>query len=348
MEQDPAPERAPKLPLPVVTIVLAVLNIGAWLLSVSLGADPLAPSADKMFELGGNFGPATLDGESWRLVSSMFLHYGLLHIAMNMLGLIDGGRHVERMYGRAGFAALYLFSGLVGGLFSALPGKAVSAGASGAVFGVFGAFAAYLLLHRDRIDKESLSKQAVGLLVFLGYNVWFGLTAEGIDMRAHLGGLGAGFVSGLILATPKQQRARVIGVFVASALTIGAAHVIPKPQHRVLLASAQAKFEQFAKIEQKALDRYNELVKDQTLDEAAVAKVIEEEVLPTWREGKALVASISHLPDELGSNLRGYIDAREAAWVAIAAALRKNDEAALAAAMNQMSDAEKYIEKLKP
>ena len=95
--QDPPPTPKAALPLPVATIVLAAMNIAAFALSVTAGADPLAPTPDQIFDLGGNFGGATLDGESWRLLTSMFLHFGLLHIAMNMVGLIDGGRNVERM-----------------------------------------------------------------------------------------------------------------------------------------------------------------------------------------------------------------------------------------------------------
>ena len=255
IEQDPPPEPKAKLPLPVVTIVLAAMNIAAYGLAMAAGADPMAPTPDQIFDLGGNFGAVTLDGESWRLLTSMFLHFGLLHIAMNMVGLIDGGRHVEGMYGRAAFVALYLFAGLVGSLASALSGKAVSAGASGAIFGIFGAWAAYLLLHRGAIDKEALAKQSKGLLIFLGYNIWFGVTAEGIDMRAHIGGLIAGFVAGLVLSSGKQRGPRVLAVFVCSGLVIAAAQVVPKPQANVLLASSKVKFDQFAVIESKALDR---------------------------------------------------------------------------------------------
>jgi membrane associated rhomboid family serine protease len=349
IEQDPLPPKPARLPLPVVTIVLAAANIGAFLLSLSAGADPMAPTPDQIFALGGNFGPATLDGDWWRLVTSMFLHYGVLHIAMNMVGLIDGGRHVERLYGRAAFLALYLFAGVAGSLVSALPGKAVSAGASGAIFGIFGAWGAYLLFHRDKIDKELLAKQSKGLLIFLAYNIWFGLTAEGIDMRAHLGGLGAGFVAGLILASDKQYVARVVAIFVGAVVVVGvtATGVVPKPQANVLLASAKADIEKFAKIESRALDRYNQLVKDDKLTQEEIANIIELEILPVWREGKTLVWSIGHLPDKMNTNLRAYIETREKAWVAMVAALRKNDQAGLAEAMNTMTEAETYVEKLK-
>ena len=136
MDQDPPPAQ-PALAFPYVTVALAALNVIVFGVAVAAGADPMSPDPDTMFELGGNFGPVTLAGEPWRLFTSMFLHYGILHLAMNMLGLLDGGRHVERMYGRAAYIALYVFAGLAGSLASALSGQAVSAGASGEIFGVF-------------------------------------------------------------------------------------------------------------------------------------------------------------------------------------------------------------------
>lgn len=335
--------------MPIVTIVLAVLNVGIWGLSVTMGADPISPTPDKIFELGGNFGPATLGGESWRLVASMFLHYGLLHIAMNMIGLVDGGRHVERMYGRAAFAALYLFSGVVGSLVSAIPGTAVSAGASGAVFGIFGAWAAYLLLHRDQIDKEALAKQSRGLLVFLVYNIWFGIAAEGIDMRAHLGGLGAGFVSGLILSTTRPQGWRVIAVFVGSALTIAAAHVVPPPENRVMLESSVERLKEFDRLKKRAFDRLGELLKDQTLEGRTVATAIDSEILPVWREAKEVIERIEYLPKQMGKNLRSFVRAGEDALIAISAAVRNGDPEAITVAVNKLQLAvTTYVEKMKP
>ncbi len=347
IEQDPPPEPKVAKPLPVVTIVLVAMNVAAYVLTISAGADPVSPSAERIFELGGSFGPITLDGESWRLVSSTFLHFGIVHIGMNMLGLVLGGRMVEPVFGRAGFAAIYTFAGLAGALVSALASKAVSAGASGAIFGVFGAWPAYLLFHHARFDKETLKKQSSSFVLFLGANLWIGLKVGSIDLGAHIGGLVAGFLAGLLITSGRQYRARVIAVFVCAGLVIASAHVIPPPETRLLLQSAKEKFDEFAKLETKALDRYNEIAKNDKLTEEEIANVIELEILPVWRDGKKLVWSAERLPKNLETNLRAYIETRERAWVTMVAALRKKDEAALAEAMKTMSEADIYIEKLK-
>jgi rhomboid protease GluP len=348
MEQDPPPPRAPKDPVPVVAIVLIMANVGAFFLSMRAGADAMSPDPELMFEIGGNFGPVTLGGESWRLLTSMFLHYGVIHLAMNMVGLALGGMRIEEAYGRAGFLALYLFAGVIGGLASALGGQAVSVGASGAVFGIFGAWGAYLLLRRKELEPEQLKAQATSLGTLLAINIVIGFQKSGLDHRAHIGGLIAGFLAGLVLQSGKQYLPRVVGVFVAFGLAIGAAHVLPKPQNRVLLPSAKEKIDSFGRLEQKALDRYIELGKKaEEIGDAAAADVIEKEILPTWREGKVLIWSIEHLPDDLETNLREYVEIRERAWVAMVPALRNSDEKAVKAAIDMMAEAETYIEKLK-
>ncbi|MEJ7600763.1 MAG: rhomboid family intramembrane serine protease [Kofleriaceae bacterium] len=347
MDQDPRPAQ-PALAFPYVTVALAVLNVIVFGIAVAAGADPMTPDPDKMFELGANFGPVTLAGEPWRLLTSMFLHYGVMHLAMNMIGLLDGGRHVERMYGRAAYIALYVFAGLAGSLASALSGKAVSAGASGAIFGVFGAFGAFLLLHRDRFDKEQLSRQARGLVIFLAFNIWFGLQAKGIDLLAHLGGLGAGFLAGLILGSDRARVARSIAVgVVGSALLIVGSQLAPEPSGLVVLGHTKRELAQFAALEQQALDRYNRLAEANKPD-AEMLNTIETEILPVWRQAKASALAIEGLPPTLTMNLRTYVETRERAFVEIADSLRSQDGDAMKRGMATMREADGYIDKLKP
>lgn len=307
---------------PWVAIVFAVVNVAAFGWEVSAGADAMQPTAQWMMAHGGNYGPLTFDGEQWRLLTSMFLHFGVIHLVMNMVGLLDGGRHVERMYGPAGFAALYIVSGLVGSLASGLRAQAVSAGASGAVFGIFGAFGAFLLLHRNRLDRETVSRQARGLMIFLAFNVWFGVTAKGIDLVAHAGGLAAGFVVGLLLevGTDHQhssvRRSLLVGVL-GVAIVVGASLVAPKPTNALM---------EFAPIESKVLDRWNDLLKQAqagTITDEALADAIENELLPAWRQAHANFARDGK--GERKAALLDYMEAREEGWTTMAKGFRAHD-----------------------
>src|SRR3954466_7244161 len=89
---------------PWITYILIAANVVAFVLELVAGADAIKPTPQQIIDLGGDFAPLTLHGEPWRLVSSMFLHFGLIHVALNMVCLAQG-RVVESVMGRAGFAA---------------------------------------------------------------------------------------------------------------------------------------------------------------------------------------------------------------------------------------------------
>lgn len=169
-----------------------------------------APDPAEMIELGGNYGPLTAHGESWRLFTAMFLHYGLIHVGMNMLCLYQI-RIVERIFGRAEFLALYLSAGLVGGLASlAMHPNAVSAGASGAVFGMFGAFSAAMVVRRKQVDPRAWQATMRSLGTFFALNIVFGLSQTSIDLSAHIAGLAVGFVGAFALAKTASRAAKPV------------------------------------------------------------------------------------------------------------------------------------------
>ncbi|MBA2723259.1 MAG: rhomboid family intramembrane serine protease, partial [Methylibium sp.] len=149
---------------------------------------------DVQLTWGANFGPATKDGQWWRLGSAMFLHFGVLHLAMNMWALWDGGRLVERLYGHGRFAFIYLGSGVAGNLLSLVVQgeRAVSGGASGAVFGVYGALLVCLARERSRVDPFEFRWLFGGVTVFSVATLALGFVIPGIDNAAHIGGLLAG------------------------------------------------------------------------------------------------------------------------------------------------------------
>jgi rhomboid protease GluP len=191
------------------------------------------PDPGSMIALGGNFGPLTTGGEAWRLVTCMFLHYGPLHLGMNMACLWQI-RVVERMLGRPEFLALYLAAGLVGSLASvASHPEAVSVGASGAVFGMFGAFTAGMLVRRRQIDPVAWRGTMRSLATFFALNLVLGLSQRAVDLGAHVGGLAAGFAGAFALektARPGSShllRALAVAA-IGTATAFGGVHFLPR------------------------------------------------------------------------------------------------------------------------
>lgn len=125
----------------LLTVALLSANILVFLAMIANGASWWHTSTAVPLQWGANFGPATQDGQWWRLGSALFVHFGIIHLAFNMWALWDVGRLVEQLYGRWRFLLLYLGSGIVGNLVSlAIQGnRAVSGGASGAIFSLYGA-----------------------------------------------------------------------------------------------------------------------------------------------------------------------------------------------------------------
>jgi rhomboid protease GluP len=158
-------------------------------------------------------------GEFYRLVTSMFLHIGLIHLLFNSYALFILGQDVERLYGSARFLLIYFLSGLGGSLASFVLGAGgISAGASGAIFGLIGTEIAFFYLHRQTFGQRGQA-QLRSLLMLAGINLVFGFTIPGINNLAHMGGLLFGLALGWILA-PKYQAPSVFRPTADGALTL--------------------------------------------------------------------------------------------------------------------------------
>lgn len=154
-----------------------------------------------LIQWGSNFGPMTLGGEPWRLASAMFLHGGLVHLAVNMITFWDLGRVCEQLFGRIRFPVLYLLSGLAGSLASVYWNPMVnSVGASGAICGVLGAMLVFMLDARNQVPVAVLKSHATGIGIFLVYSIIMGISDAPIDHAAHAGGLAAGALLAYILS----------------------------------------------------------------------------------------------------------------------------------------------------
>ncbi len=170
------------------------------------GASIMNPPVQQLIHWGANYGPLTLGGEWWRLLTSVFLHGGIIHIALNMWCLWSLGELAESLYGHLTFAAVYLICGLSGSLLSvAWHPATVSVGASGAIFGVAGALIASL-----KLGEFSMPAAAKGVLrsvmLFVGINLVLGAGTGFTDNAAHIGGLVAGLILGALIAVTDPRR----------------------------------------------------------------------------------------------------------------------------------------------
>ena len=202
----PAPVPAP-VPVPAerapVTPTLVVINVLVFIAMCLTGVSIFEPKVADLIRWGADFGPLTLHGQWWRILTSTFVHIGIIHVAMNMFVLWTAGRIIERLFGSTAFAVLYVLAGIGGSLASlAWRPFTVSAGASGAIFGLFGGLLGFLVLGRRFVAADKVTALGKYAGTFLAYNLVYGFAASGLDVAAHLGGLGTGFLLGIALAAP--------------------------------------------------------------------------------------------------------------------------------------------------
>lgn len=220
-----------------ITHIIVAANVAAFVIMGLLGAGWLIPAdMTPYIRYVANNGGATTDGEWWRILTSMFVHYGAIHLLLNMWALFQTGHFVERLFGRALFALGYLGSGIVASFTSLFwHGDQVwSAGASGAVFGVYGMLLGFILREKQSVPKSVLRPLFTSTLSFAGYNLLFGLAHPRIDNAAHLGGLLGGVALGWLVALPIDAAAR--RRLTAARLKLGATVLLAA----VVLAVAQA------------------------------------------------------------------------------------------------------------
>ncbi|MBO5031890.1 MAG: rhomboid family intramembrane serine protease [Lachnospiraceae bacterium] len=171
-----------------VTLLILFANIIGFILCTQMG--------EVVYNVGSmNAEKILADGQYYRLLSSMFLHADIGHIVSNMIFLAGLGQMIEHAIGHAGFAVLYLLSGLGAGIcsmfYSVITGELYnSVGASGAVFGLIGALFILVVVHNGTFGSVS-----IGRLVFaVAYMIYTGANSESVDNAAHVGGLVCGIL----------------------------------------------------------------------------------------------------------------------------------------------------------
>jgi rhomboid protease GluP len=209
-----------------VTAVLILINVLIYALMAALSGRALSFDVRTLLVAGASAPGADVALSHWRWVTAAFIHVNLLHIFMNMWVLGQIGAISEKALGRGLFAATYLVTGTLGNVLSAALGSpdhpTVSAGASGAIMGLIGMAATFAWRSGQRAAAKAL---ALNILFVLG--VGLSLSARGVhlvDNAAHIGGLVAGAVVGLVRVSVRRpmpqaaDRALVASSFVLAGI----------------------------------------------------------------------------------------------------------------------------------
>jgi rhomboid protease GluP len=179
------------------TYILMGLNIAIFIYGAIVGGNAFTTPDSIVFQWGQVNGRILFEGAYWQLFSSMFIHATIIHLVGNMLFLLIFGLRGEEMFSLPEYLAIYLVGGLVGNVLSLIifDPYFVSVGASGAIFSMFGACVIYA--------RRSVRQSILGALVY-AFFLFFINTGEGVNIVAHLGGLGFGLLLGYFLATSRK------------------------------------------------------------------------------------------------------------------------------------------------
>ncbi|WBW98686.1 rhomboid family intramembrane serine protease [Oceanirhabdus sp. W0125-5] len=186
-----------------ITAVFLLSNILIFIVTAILSKSIFDMDIRVLIEFGALNKGLVLAGQYHRIISSGFLHAGIVHLAMNMLALYVLGLLVEEVFGKAKFAVIYVGALIAGSMATIIFGSGVviSVGASGAIFGLLGAAFAYGFIMRKRIGKAFMNSLLQAILL----NVFIGLLVPEINNMAHMGGLFGGFVLGSIFLLLRKR-----------------------------------------------------------------------------------------------------------------------------------------------
>lgn len=288
---------------PRVTLLLIVANVVAFA-GMALFQQNLWFNRDQdfyfMLSTGANFNPYTVGGEYWRLFTSMFMHWGIVHLAVNMYALYGIGRVLESFLGSVRFLIFYLITGLTAGLASLYFNVyVVSAGASGAIFGLYG----YLIMQQFLANFRNLKVLkgiALNFVVFVVVNYAIARQLS-VDNAAHIGGFVAGVMLcllnywGWLLALWQQALLAVALPF--------AVLFVPKGQQRYYET-----FNLVAVAESQLVDVYDQLLTD---DQRADS--LRNGVQPKFDSALARLSKLGKVPARIASDttlLRQYVELR--------------------------------------
>lgn len=335
---------------PWVTYAVIAINaaIYAWI-GVRHGHWMQVPPG-LLSDLGGNLGPFTTQGDWWRLFTAMFLHGGLIHVAMNMFAFWEAGRVSERLFGHSRYLAVYVATGLVASIAS-LNWKqdVVSIGASGAVFGIYGVLLAALALRKDLLPVSVTKRLRTSAMVFVVYALVNTLGKSGIDHAAHIGGLFAGMLLGAALVRPREQGIALAFVtLILAGLGVQRAIEVSEPyaDERAYRQASMKLFMAESALNKKAMEIMGQI---EDLGGLALSERVDRDLIPGWQELRTgLEATPRVLPRsrELYEPLLRYAQLKHESLLMLRDASLSNDQAMVALAGERLQEANRHVETL--
>lgn len=309
-----------------VTPAIVVANLAVFLLML-VGPGSF-DDRDTLLAWGASFGPRTTNGEWWRLLSSTFVHMGLIHVLASIAGTLRVGLMLERLVGNVAFATTYIAAGVLAGLAGlAMHPVSLQAGASGAVFGVYGMLIASLIWGMVKrtdvsVPPAALLQLAPGAAFFLLYT----FVTDGLVTAVMLAGLAVGCVCGAVLAggvsTYKAPARRVLATMSATAAIVV---VFAVPLRGV--ADVTGEIAQVVAIEDRTSHDYSAAIdrfKRGRLPSDGLVEAIDK-IRPELRVMSARLNSVGNVPPEhqwLVSGAKEYLRLRDESWRLRAEGLR--------------------------
>ncbi|MDY5022737.1 MAG: rhomboid family intramembrane serine protease [Blautia sp.] len=186
-----------------ITALLIFFNLLVFMITEITGS---SLDTAHMVKCGASFAPYIVEeGQIYRIFTCMFLHFGMTHLANNMVVLFVLGQRLEPVLGKIRFLLVYFLGGIGGNIISLYleikrRDLTVSAGASGAVFALMGGMIYVLIRHKGRV--KDLTARKIMIMVF--FSLYFGFTSSGVDNAAHIGGLICGFLVTAVVYHPRM------------------------------------------------------------------------------------------------------------------------------------------------
>lgn len=202
---------------PILTYFLIIINVIIFALMYIYGNG--SENLDTLVKFGANYTPLVKSGEYYRMITSAFLHIGVMHLIFNMYALYVAGSQIEYIYGRVKYIFIYLISAIMGSLFTvALSGdNVVAAGASGAIFGLFGSLLYFGYNYRGYMGNALISQ----IVPVVALNIFIGFSNPNIGNAAHIGGLIGGYLISMVLGANinEENKNRLNGIIITIILT---------------------------------------------------------------------------------------------------------------------------------